>query len=124
MAQPWFAGSADPSAWGGGSGPDPVILGDTSWTWDVEFAPVSMYARTSLNRFSNIGGGSGWLLSGIVAYSTRNADGSDTLHLVGQGNADGLADLAWDSNVDSVTFGWTIEGDNYCDGNINMEIWS
>lgn len=124
MAQPWFAGSADSWASGGGSGPDPVILGDTSWTWDVEFPPAGVYARTSMNRFANIGGGSGWLLSGIVAYSTRNADGSDTLNLIGQGNADGLADYMWDSNVDSVTFGWTIEGDNYCDGNINMEIWS
>ncbi len=124
MAQPWFAGHADPWAQGGGSGPDPVTSADTSWTWDVEFSPASVYARTSLNRFSNIGGDTAWLLSGIVAYRTRNSKGQDTVHHVGQGNADGLADFMWDSNVDSVTFGWTIEGDDYCDGNINMEIWS
>jgi hypothetical protein len=28
-----------------------------------------------------------------------------------------------DTGVDSVTFGWTLEGDNYCMAKINMEVW-
>lgn len=124
MLQPWFAGSADSRASAGGSGPEPVVHPDTNWTWDVEFAPASIHARTSINGFCNIGGGTGWLLSGIVAYSTRNSDGSDTLNLIGHGNAGGIADFRGDSNIDSVTFGWTTEGDNCCEDNINMEIWS
>ena len=125
MSTPWYAGSADPQAWGGGQSPDPVTPGDTSWTWDVEFAPVSqsLYARASLAFLSNIGGGTGWVGGGIVAYRTRNSDGSDTNHPVGQSGVDGIVDLMWDSNVDSVTFGWLVEGDNFCYGRINMEIW-
>lgn len=125
MSTPWYAGYADSKATGGGSSPDPVTTGDASWTWDVEFDPVnqSLYARASLNFFSNIGGGSAWAGGGIVQYRTRNGDGSDTVHPVGQSGHDGIADYMWDSNVDSVTFGWLIEGDDIVTSNLNLEIW-
>ena len=125
MTDLWFFGHADPSAQGGGSGPDPVTPG-SGWTWDLEFETSysqSTYARTSLNRFSLIGGGTGWALSGIVSYRTRGSNGVDKLHSVGQSNADGLADFMFDVAVDDVTFGWTIEGDNFCEADVNMEVW-
>jgi hypothetical protein len=102
-----------------------VTTGDTSWTWDLEFGPVagSLYARASLNTFANIGGGSGWCGGGIVEYRTRNQGGSDTVHPVGQSGQDGYVDFAWDNDVVSVTFGWIVEGDNLCQGRLNMEIW-
>lgn len=123
MSTPWYASSADPSASGGGTSPDPVTVSDSGWTWDVEFSPVSqsLYARTSVSFVGNIGGGSSWVGGGIVSYRTRNSDGSDTIHSVGGPN--GIADYMWDSNVDSVTFGWLIEGDNVSFGSLNMEIW-
>lgn len=126
MSDLWFFGSADPWGQGGFSGPDPVTQGSSGWTWDVEFETTqnqSTYARTSLNRFTLIGGGTGWCLSGIVSYRTRDSNGVDVDHPVGQSNADGLADNMFDFGVDDVTFGWTLEGDNYCDADLNMEIW-
>lgn len=125
MSTPLFAGSAEPWGSGGFTSPDPVTTANPSWTWDLEFDPVagSLYARSTLNSFAIIGGGSGWCGGGIVEYRTRNQDGSDTVHSVGQSADDGYVDLIWDNNVDSVTFGWILEGDNYCDGRLNMEIW-
>lgn len=125
MSTPWYSLNVYPIAWNGGAGPDPITTGDTSWTWDAEFDPVagSLYARSCLGTFSNIGGGSGWILSGVIEYRTRNQDGSDTLHPVGQSDPDGMVAIAWDNNVDSVTFGWTIEGDNVCESRVNLEIW-
>jgi hypothetical protein len=125
MSVPWYAGNADSQASGGGQSPDPVTSGDPSWTWDVEFDPVggSLYARASLTFLSIIGGGTAWSGGGIVSYRTRNPDGSDTLHAVGQSGVDGIVDYIWDSNVDAVTFGWLIEGDNFCWSRLNMEIW-
>lgn len=125
MSDLWFLGNADPWASGGGSGPDPVTQG-SSWTWDVEFETGQTqwtYARASLNSFIEIGGGSAWVISGIVSYRTRGANGTDTLHPVGQADPDGVVDFMNDMSVDDVTFGWTIEGDNWCKGKINMEIW-
>jgi hypothetical protein len=125
MSGPWYAGHADPQASNGGQSPDPVTTGDSSWTWDINFGPVSgsLYARTSMNTISMIGGGTAWAGGGIVQYRTRNQNGSDTVHNVGQGAVDGYADYIWDHNVDSVTFGWIIEGDNFCWSRLNMEIW-
>jgi hypothetical protein len=127
MSDLWYLGSADPWAYGGWTSPDPVTTGSSGWTWDVEFETSSSqwtYARTSLNTFINIGGGTAWLFSGIVAYRTRNADGSDTVHSVGQSNANGIVDFMNDVAVDSVTFGWGIEGDgDWVEAHINMEIW-
>lgn len=126
MSDLWFLGSADPWADGGFSGPDPVTIGNTSWTWDVEFSTNNnqwTYARSSLNTFALIGGGSGWVTSGIVQYRTRGSGGTDTLHPVGQSDQNGVVDFINDRSVDSVTFGWSIEGDNFCQGKINMEIW-
>jgi hypothetical protein len=126
MSDLWFLGNADPSAWNGGEGPDPVTPGDTGWTWDLEFITNSnqwTYARTSLNSFANIGGGSGYVDSGIVQYRTRDSKGVDSVHPVGQSGPNGLADFMNDMGVDSVTFGWTIGADNYCHANINMEVW-
>lgn len=125
MSTPWLAGSTEPWSSGGDASPDPVTTANTSWTWDWEFPPVagSFYARISLNTFSIIGGGSGWCGGGIVEYSTRNPDGSDTVHSVGQSGDDGYVDFVWDNNVNSVTFGWIVEGDNYCQGRLNIEGW-
>ena len=125
MTDLWFVASADPSAQNGGSGPDPITPGDTSWTWDVEFTTASSqwtYGRSSMNSFVDINGDA-WVLSGIVEYRTRGADGVDTVHAVGQANPDGVVDYMLDSAVDSVTFGWTIHGDGFCEGRVNMEIW-
>ena len=127
MTDLWYFGSARPRAWFGWDSPDPVTAGDSSWTWDVEFATTpeqTTYARTSLSSFSNIGGDSGWIFSGIVEYRTRGADGVDTIHPVGQGKPDGLAAFMTDSAVDSVTFGWGIGSDDDIVGaTVNMEIW-
>ena len=124
MSTPWFASHADPKATGGGASPDPVTEANTNWTWDVEFDPVSqsVYARASLCNFTNIGGDSGSVSGGIVQYRTRK-NGVDTIHHVGLSGHDGIADFMWDSNVDSVTFGWMIEGDDIVEGGINFEIW-
>jgi hypothetical protein len=124
MSTPWFASHADPKATGGGASPDPVTAANTNWTWDVEFDPVnqSLYARASLCNFANIGGDSGWVSGGIVQYRTRK-NGVDKVHHVGLSGHDGIADFMWDSNVDSVTFGWMIEGDDIVEGGINFEIW-
>jgi hypothetical protein len=125
MAVPWFNGSADPSAWGGGESPDPVTSGDTSWTWDVELdtgaSPV--YARSALTTFAIPEGDWAWLQAGIVAYQTQNPDGSTTTHNVGRSNQDGTVDWMWDVNVNSVTFGWLIGAGSFCQGGLNMEIW-
>jgi hypothetical protein len=126
MSDLWFAGSADPWGYGGFSGPDPVTEGSTGWTWDVEFETTetqSTYARTSLNRFATIGGGTCWALSGIVSYRTRDSRGVDVDHPVGESHDDGLADYMFDVAVDNVTFGWTLEADNDFSADINMEIW-
>ena len=111
--------------WGGSASPDPVTTGDTSWTWDVEFDPVDqqLYARAAVTFWSVIGGGSAWGGGGIVEYRTRNSDGSDTVHPVGQSDGDGIVDSIWDVNVDSVTFGWLVEGDNFSMTKLNLEIW-
>lgn len=126
MSTPWYSSSAYPWAQGGFSGPDPITMGSSGWTWDVEFKPVSgsLYARSCLGTFTNIGGDTGWILSGIVEYRTRNANGSDTVHHIGQANVDGVVAFAWDHNVDSVTFGWTIEGDDFVQSRVVMEIWT
>jgi hypothetical protein len=125
MSGPWYAARADSQASGGGESPDPVAIGDPSWTWDVEFNPVSssLYARASLNTLSIIGGGTAWSGGGIVQYRTRKGDGVDSNHPVGQGGVDGYVDFIWDTHVDSVTFGWIVEGDNFCWSRLNMEIW-
>ena len=126
MSALWFVGNADPWANGGFSGPDPVTLGSSGWTWDLEFeTSLSQwtYARSTLNSFTNIGGGTAWILSGMVAYTTRDANGIDTPHLVGQNDGDGVVDFINDVGVVSVTFGWTIEGDDYVRARINMEVW-
>jgi hypothetical protein len=125
MSTPWYAGYADSQASNGGQSPDPVTTSDSSWTWDLEFGPVSgsLYARASLNTLSIIGGGTAWSGGGVVEYRTRNQDGSDNVHNVGQGAVDGYVDYIWDNNVDSVTFGWIIEGDNFCWSRINLEVW-
>jgi hypothetical protein len=125
VSGPWFVGHEALTATNGGASPDPVTTGDASWTWDLEFNPVSssLYARVALDFFSNIGGGSGWAGGGVVQYRTRSIGGGDTVHHVGQSSQDGFADFIWDTNVDSVTFGFLVEGDNFCEGRINMEVW-
>ena len=126
MSDLWFLGNADP--WGeyGFSGPDPVTTGSSGWTWDLEFTTSTSqwtYARSSLNSFALIGGGDGWVVSGIVQYRTRDAHGVDTVHPVGQSDPDGVVDFINDGGVDSVTFGWTLDADNFCKGKINFEVW-
>lgn len=125
MSVPWYAGSFYATAMFGGQSPDPVTTADQSWTWDLEFSPVksSLYARASLNTFGIVGGGSNMSGCGIVEYRTRNKNGKDTVHHVGNSDPDGYVDFMWDTNVDSVTFGWIIQGDNYCWGRLNMEVW-
>lgn len=125
MTELFFWGFADSWADNGGQSPDPVTANDTSWTWDVEFSPdfsQMTYARTSINSFAGIGGDA-WAFSGIVAYRTRGADGTDTNHPIGQNASNGVADYVADWGVDDVTFGWGIEGDGVCYANVNMEIW-
>jgi len=78
----------------------------------VEFITSSSqttYVRTSVNPLSAIG--SGYMFSGIVSYRTRNADGTDNLHLVGQTEpsgcfSNGVTDFMSDVAVDDVTFSW------------------
>ncbi len=127
MSGPWYAGNIDASAMFGGQSPDPVTTADSSWTWDVEFSPVqgSLYARASINTFGEMSGGSNYFGGGVVQYRTRNKNGKDTVHAVGPSdpNGDGYVNMIWDQNVDSVTFGWFIGGDNYCWGRLNMELW-
>jgi hypothetical protein len=126
MSDLWFIGNADPWATGGWTSPDPVTQGNTSWTWDVEFETSQnqfTYARTSINSFVEIGGGSAWVGSGIVSYRTKDANGIETVHAVGKTDPNGVVDFINDVGVDDVTFGWLIEGDNMCFGKINMEIW-
>jgi hypothetical protein len=125
MSDLWFLGNADPWGDNGFSGPDPVTIG-SGWTWDLEFTTSTSqwtYARSSLNSFILIGGGTGWVISGIVQYRTRDARGVDTVHSVGQSDPDGVVDFINDTGVDSVTFGWTLDGDNFCKGKINFEVW-
>jgi len=125
MSDLWFLSSADPWGDNGFMGPDPVTIADTGWTWDLEFrtSPSQWtYARTSLNSFILVGG-EGWVISGIVQYRTRDSKGVDTVHLVGQSDPDGVVDFINDTGVDSVTFGWTLEGDSWCKGKLNMEVW-
>src|SRR6516162_4889795 len=96
MSDLWFLGSADSWENGDWNSPDPVTLGDTSWTWDIEFVTGSnqwTYARSSVNSFALIGGDTAWVFSGIVAYRTRNDGGPDTVHLVGQSGANGVVDF-------------------------------
>lgn len=123
MATPWYAWDIwELFSSGGFSSPDPVTVADSSWTIDVEFAPVegSLYGRGS-TYFA--GGGGGWFGGGVIEYRTRNSDGSDTVHSVGASAPDGYVGNVWDSNVDSVTFGW-IEGDTgWYGGRILFEIW-
>jgi hypothetical protein len=73
--------------------------------------------------FAIIRGGTASVGGGIVEYRTRNENGSDAVHAVGQSAPDGIAAYIWDNNVDSVTFGWRIEGDNYCNGRLDFEVW-
>ncbi len=122
MTSLWFLGSADPQA----IRAYPAPFEYTSWTWDVEFATSSgqsTYARTSVNTFAIIGGVIHWIFSGIASYQTRDADGVETLHLVGQSTANGVADFIYETGVIEVTFGWGIGADNLSQANINMEIW-
>ncbi len=137
MADLWFFGNEDMWSFSGDDSPDPVIQGDTTWTWDVEFVSSSSqwtYARTSLNTIMDLGGG--YMFSGIVSYRTQNPDGSDTDHPVGQTNPsgffdNGVTDFMSDWAVVDVTFGWGIGSSGsglFSSGgsltaNINMEIW-
>ncbi|HKS81897.1 MAG TPA: hypothetical protein VJR23_10375 [Candidatus Acidoferrales bacterium] len=125
MSDLWFLGNEDMWATGGWTSPDPVLQGNSSWTWDVEFSTSPSqwtYARSSINSFLDLG--DGYVFSGIVSYRTRNADGSDTDHPIGQGTQNGVADFMNDMAVDDVTFGFGIgsNGDIFM-ANINMEIW-
>ena len=128
MADLLFIGSVDPWAHNNFTSPDPVTAGDTSWTWDVEFAPTSppssAYARSSINSFDVFGGGSTYIFSGIVQWRERTASGADIVYPVGQSEPSGVADFIYGFNADSVTFGWGIGvSDGECNGNINLEIW-
>jgi len=77
-----------------------------------------------VNSFGFFGADDAWIFSGIVAYRTRNSEGVDTVHPVGQTGHDGVADFMNDQSVDSVTFGWGVGGDTFrFDANINMEVW-
>jgi hypothetical protein len=130
MSDLWFWGNEDMWSTGEDS-PDPVIQGDTTWTWDVEFITNSTqttYARASVNSLSALG--SGYMFSGIVSYRTRNADGTDTPHPVGQTEPsgffnNGVTDVISDVAVDDVLFGWGVgaSGGSVFTANINMEIW-
>src|ERR1700752_4957561 len=107
MSDLWFIGSANPWGQGGFQGPDPVTPSSSGWTWDLEFTTTSSqwtYARSSLNSFALIGGGSGWVVSGIVEYRTRNSSQVDVVHNVGQTDPDGVVDFINDHSVVSVTF--------------------
>jgi hypothetical protein len=125
MSVPFFAGRAEPESTNGGESPDPVTTADSSWTWDVEFSPVSgtLYAKASINTFI-LFGGTGWGGGGVIEYRTRDHKGKDTVHHVGQSGIDGYVDYIWSNNVDSVTFGWISEGDSYCFCRLNFEIWA
>jgi hypothetical protein len=123
MTDLWFLGNADPWSSGGYESPAPPT---GSWTWDVQFETTSnqwTYARTSVNSFAEIGGGSAYVFSGIVAYNAVGANGVSTYHPVGANGENGVVDFINDVGVNDVTFGWGIEGDNYCLAGINMEIW-
>jgi hypothetical protein len=127
MSDLWYWGSIYAAAVGGFESPDPPPLGDTSWTWDVEYysdIQQTTYARTSLNSVVNYGGG--YFNSGIVAYTTRNLFGVDQPHPVGQSVANGVVDFISDSGVVDVTFGWSVGADGGFDlvsADVNMEIW-
>ncbi len=131
MSDPVFAGWDLQWASGGFESPDPVVQGDQGWTWEVELAPANVYARTSLSFYANlgyvnlVGDYSSSAFSGIVSYTTRNDDGTDTQHSVGQAAAggNGVTPFVWDTNVDSVTFGWGILGEGWCSATFNLEIW-
>jgi len=127
MSDLWFIGHVEPSSNNGFVSPDPVTLGDTSWTWDLEFMTNSnqwTYAKSTLCGHYFIGADTFWIFSGIVAYRTRGSNNIDTLHPVGQGTVDGVVDFINDTSVDSVTFGWAIGSDAYNSGaSINFEVW-
>lgn len=125
MSDLWFLGWAEPWAQGGFWSPDPVTLGDTSWTWDLEFTTNNnqwTYARTSLSGFMLLEG-VGYVFSGIVAYKTRGSGGTVTSHPVGQSADNGVAAFMNDTSVNSVTFGWGIGGENFCMATVNFEVW-
>jgi hypothetical protein len=139
MSDIWFIGNQDMWSEGGWDSPDPVLLGNSTWTWDVEFVTDSTqttYAKTSVNSVTDIGG-DGYMFSGIVQYQTRNSSGTDVPHPVGQTNPsgffnNGVTDFIWDTAVVDVTFGFGIGGSagsglfsapGVFTANINMEIW-
>jgi hypothetical protein len=119
MTELWFINSADPWSSGGDASPNPP---SGSWTWDVPLSTSAIqftYARSSVNSFAEIGGGSAYVFSGIVSYSTVNGG----FNPVGSSGENGVVDYINDVGVNEVTFGWGIEGDNYCLAGINFEIW-
>jgi hypothetical protein len=127
MSTPLYAGAVEVAAGNGFSSPDPVTIANSSWTWDLQLSSMrdSLYARSTLNTFSIVDGGGGRCGGGIVEYQTLNPNIQNiaTTHLVGQSANGGYADFIWDNYVYLVTFGWIVEGDNYCHGRLNMEIW-
>jgi hypothetical protein len=124
MSVPWYASYAFPQGQGGYWGPVPVTTTSTGWTWDVEFSPVSgsLYARASISNLFGLEGDF-WAAGGIVQYRTKDASGKVTTHNFDQPYTDGLTPIVWANNVESVTFGWSIYGGNFCAATINMEIW-
>ena len=97
-----------------------------SWTWDVFVeanASQWAYARTSVNSFAEIGGGSAYVFSGIVQYTNVDTNGITQTHWVGQNTQNGVADFINDTGVVQVTFGWGIGADNLGFAQINMEVW-
>ena len=71
MSQIWFIGNTDLWSGGGSSTPDPVMQGDATNTWDLEFvtsSSQSTYARTTLNTVIDLGAGT----SSAVLFPTEH----------------------------------------------------
>jgi hypothetical protein len=120
----WIMGNQDMYASGGFGSPAPPS--GSTWTWDVFVeanASQWAYARTSVNSFAEIGGGSAYVFSGIVQYTNVDANGITNTHWVGQNTQNGVADFINDSGVVQVTFGWGIGADNLGFAQINLEVW-
>ena len=106
--------------------PDPVTIGDLTYTWEVDFsndANRTIYAKTSMSRYEFVGS-YGQLSSGIVAYAERDALGGSLWDYAGQSDPDGVLDFISIPGAVSVVFGWVLDAYILQATNIMCEIWA
>ena len=122
MSALYFMGSVNPWSYGGVPSPLPVTLGSTGWTWDVEFVTSRdewTCAKASLNTVYNPQGEGFWAFGGVIAY--RLNDGS--VQFPGASEFGGVANFINEPEVDSVTFGFGVEGDGTLVAGFIFEVW-